>query len=136
VRFRFGDFALDRGSRQLLRKGELRTALGDEARHPRFIRTGRGFRYAFSGEALDVREEGPSHLSPGSHLRLVYRDHEVALQPGENALGRCDEAVAWIDSPFVSRRHGRILVSGATATREDVFRSFPRASSTEPEDQR
>jgi len=212
VRIQFGEFALDRGTRQLFRANvevhlgpkafdlldllvtrrpravtkaqvrdtlwprtsvadsnltslltELRSALGDDASHPRFVRTVRGFGYSFCGAAA---EEAGGHGSPKVHLRLVYQGREVPLRPGENVLGRCDEAVAWIESPSVSRRHARILVSGETATLEDLgsrngtylsgeriaapslladgdeirvgrafmtFRSFPAAGSTEPE---
>ncbi len=53
-------------------------------------------------------------------MRLVYQDREIALRPGENVLGRDDDAVAWLDSPTVSRRHARILVSDGMATLEDL----------------
>jgi DNA-binding winged helix-turn-helix (wHTH) protein len=97
---------------------ELRSALADDARHPRFIRTVRGFGYCFCGDATDATEgtEGARR----AHLRLIYQGREVALRSGENILGRCDDAVAWIDSPAVSRRHARILVSGGSATLEDL----------------
>jgi DNA-binding winged helix-turn-helix (wHTH) protein len=99
---------------------ELRGALGDDARKPRFVRTVRGFGYAFCGAAAEAVEEAGRHGSPRAHLRLVYQGREVPLRPGENVLGRCDEAVAWIDSPSVSRRHARIVVSGHEATLEDL----------------
>jgi DNA-binding winged helix-turn-helix (wHTH) protein len=98
---------------------ELRNALGDDASHPRLVRTVRGFGYAFCGTATEAMEPG-SGRSPTAHLRLVYQGREVPLRPGENVLGRCDEAVAWIESPSVSRRHARILVTGQGATLEDL----------------
>jgi DNA-binding winged helix-turn-helix (wHTH) protein len=145
---------------------ELRSALGDDARHPRYVRTVRSFGYSFCGTATDAAEGARSHRPRSTHPRLVYQGREVALRPGENVLGRCDDAVAWIESPSVSRRHARIVVSGETATLEDLgsrngtylggkkiggpsaladgdeirvgrafmtFRSFPTATSTEPE---
>jgi pSer/pThr/pTyr-binding forkhead associated (FHA) protein len=42
------------------------------------------------------------------------------LAEGQNLLGRVDGAAAWIDSPSVSRRHARIVVSGGRATLEDL----------------
>jgi DNA-binding winged helix-turn-helix (wHTH) protein len=169
MRILFGEFALDRESRQLLRGGEevhltpkafalldllvgrrpravtraqvrdtvwprtsvvdsnltsllteLRSALGDDATHPRFLRTVRGFGYAFCGTATEAAGHTAGRGSRRSHLRLVYRGREVALRPGENVLGRCDDAVAWIDSPSVSRRHALILVSEDHATLEDL----------------
>ena len=97
---------------------ELRAALGDDARSPRFIRTVYGFGYAFSGEATEVKESAPTPR--GFRLRLFLDDREIALHEGENVLGRLDEGVAWLESPTVSRRHARILVSGSQATLEDL----------------
>jgi DNA-binding winged helix-turn-helix (wHTH) protein len=97
---------------------ELRAALGDEARRPRFIRTVYGFGYAFCGEAREAAEAGPT--PPGLRFRLFLQDREIALHEGENVLGRLDEGVAWLESPTVSRRHARILVSGGQASLEDL----------------
>ena len=99
---------------------ELRSALGDDATQPRFVRTVRGFGYAFCGAATEAAEAAAPHESQRLHLRLVYQGREVPLRPGENVLGRCDEAVAWVDSPSVSRRHARIVVSGQDAVLEDL----------------
>ena len=41
--------------------------------------------------------------------------------PGENLLGREAGAVVWLDSASVSRRHARIVVTGETATLEDLY---------------
>ena len=97
---------------------ELRAALRDEAKRPRFIRTVYGFGYAFSGEATEVAEAVSSPR--GFRLRLFLEDREIALHEGENILGRMDEGVAWLESPSVSRRHARILVSGGQAALEDL----------------
>jgi hypothetical protein len=99
---------------------ELRAALGDEARRPRFVRTVYGFGYAFCGEAAEVPDEGPPTTPRGFRLRLFLDDREIGLREGENVLGRLDEGVAWLESPTVSRRHARILVSGGQATLEDL----------------
>ena len=99
---------------------ELRTALGDSARQPRFIRTVYGFGYAFCGKAVEVADAVPPTTPRGFRLRLFLDDREIALREGENILGRLDEGVAWLESPTVSRRHARILVSGGQATIEDL----------------
>jgi DNA-binding winged helix-turn-helix (wHTH) protein len=99
---------------------ELRTALGDKARQPRFIRTVYGFGYAFSGRAADLADTGGATPARGVRLRLFLENREIALREGENLLGREDEGVAWLESPTVSRRHARILVSGGKATLEDL----------------
>jgi DNA-binding winged helix-turn-helix (wHTH) protein len=172
VRARFGEFALDTGSRELFRKGkvvhvspkaflllelllerrpaavpknvlkdrlwpashvsetslaslvaELRSALADDAHQPRFIRTVHTFGYAFCGtaEASGPPSPSPSGSRAGERVcRLVWRDREVTLGEGENLLGRDRQAVLWIDSATVSRRHARIVVTGGEAVIEDL----------------
>jgi hypothetical protein len=63
---------------------ELRAALGDEARNPRFVRTVYGFGYAFCGEAVEVADAVTPAAPRGLRLRLFLDDR---LQ-GENILGR------------------------------------------------
>jgi DNA-binding winged helix-turn-helix (wHTH) protein len=99
---------------------ELRTAIGDRARQPRFIRTVYGFGYAFCGEAVEVAAAPPAARPPAVRLRLFLEDREIALREGENLLGRVDEGIAWLESPTVSRRHARIVVTGGKATLEDL----------------
>lgn len=168
VRVAFGEFVLDRGTRQLLRAGEvrplgpkalellelllrhrpnlvsrerihdalwpgthvtestlntvvveLRAALGEDPRNPRFLRTVHGAGYSF---CADAREAGPLARSPlhTTTFRLRFEDREVALRPGENLLGRVEEGVAWIEAPTVSRRHARILVEHDRVVIEDL----------------
>jgi DNA-binding winged helix-turn-helix (wHTH) protein len=96
---------------------ELRSALGDSRREPRFLRTVHGFGYAFCGTAAGGADE------PGSDplvFRLAWARREVSLHAGENILGRVDEAAAWMDSPSVSRRHARIVITGNEALIEDL----------------
>jgi DNA-binding winged helix-turn-helix (wHTH) protein len=164
----FGDFVLDRGTRQLRCKGEarhlapkafelldlllshrpnvvakerirdrlwpgtfisdstlatvvteVRSALDDDPKEPRFLRTVHGVGYAFCGQAV---ETGSAPVPSGRSLayRLVFEDREIALHSGENLLGRVDDGVLWVESPTVSRRHARILVDGGRAILEDL----------------
>jgi DNA-binding winged helix-turn-helix (wHTH) protein len=99
---------------------DLRTALGDEARRPRFVRTVYGFGYAFCGDAQEMADEARNEGVHRGHPRLIYEGREIGLHEGENLLGRTDEAVVWIDSPKVSRRHARIQVSAGGAVLEDL----------------
>jgi DNA-binding winged helix-turn-helix (wHTH) protein len=96
--------------------GDLRSAIGDRAEKPRFIRTVHRFGYAFCGEA----REGPRREAAFLHCRLLWGDREIALVKGENVLGRDPEAAVWIDIDSVSRRHARIVVEEETATLEDL----------------
>jgi DNA-binding winged helix-turn-helix (wHTH) protein len=98
---------------------EIRAALGDDEDQPRFVRTVRRFGYAFCGAAEE--EAAAKRVIEGSSAcRLEWGRREIALHEGENVLGRTHDAVAWIDSPSVSRRHARIVVSGGSATIEDL----------------
>ncbi len=98
---------------------EVRSALDEDPKQPRFVRTAHGVGYAFCGEAV---ESGPPQPSAGRTMafRLVLEDREVALRLGENLLGRVEDGVAWIEAPTVSRRHARILVEHDRATIEDL----------------
>ena len=110
-------FVADTSLRRVI--AEIRAALGDDERRPRFIRTVRGFGYAFCGAA---EEEGAGRpAAPGAAAcRLEWDKREIPLREGENILGRTDDAAVWIDSPNISRRHARIVVSGGKATIEDL----------------
>ena len=166
MRVRFGHFVLDRGTRQLLREGELRhlgpkafellelllghrpnvvtkerirdrlwpetfvsewalasvvaevrSALGEDPKEPRFVRTVHRVGYAFCG---DADESEPARRQGPTAYRLVLQGHEVALRAGENLLGRVAEGVAWIDSSSVSRRHARIVIEEGAPVLEDL----------------
>lgn len=95
--------------------GDLRAALGDRASKPEVIRTVHRFGYAFCAEA----NRGVPR-QPDFHCRIVWGEREVALAEGANILGRDPGAAFWIDSNSVSRHHAQIVVSGQTATLEDL----------------
>jgi DNA-binding winged helix-turn-helix (wHTH) protein len=111
---------------------EIREALGDVARQPRFIRTVHRFGYAFSGQAEEERAARPgtdsrgglepnSNRGPAAFCWLVMDSKRVPLVPGENILGReSDGGGIRIDSRTVSRRHARISVSASSASLEDL----------------
>ncbi len=92
---------------------EIRRAIGDDAREPRFVRTVHGFGYAFSdGTSIATDEDAV--------FRLVWGAREVPLAEGENLLGRDPEAPVAIDDPTVSRHHARIVIDGTRARLEDL----------------
>lgn len=98
---------------------EVRSALGDAATNPAFIRTARRFGYAFCGvvtEAPDTR----SIDDTTSFCWLIKDGRRVPLRPGENVLGRDLNDGVSIDSPTVSRRHARIVISESEAVVEDL----------------
>lgn len=94
---------------------EIRRAVGDDARSPRYVRTVQRFGYAFAGETR--AGEAAAH----SRLRcwLVHEERQRKLRDGENVLGREDEDVAF-ESTTVSRRHARIVITPQGATLEDL----------------
>jgi DNA-binding winged helix-turn-helix (wHTH) protein len=93
---------------------ELRTALGESARQPCFIRTVHGFGYAFQADNAqsdtDIRE---------TQFCVIHDGREVSLRPGENLLGRSRDCRLRLDSTKVSRHHARITVDGDAALIED-----------------
>lgn len=97
--------------------GELRKALGDQDRPARFVRTVHSFGYAFCGTASTA---ATPPAGARAAFRLILGRREIGLLPGENVLGREAGAVAWLESASVSRRHARIVVTGETATLEDL----------------
>jgi len=98
---------------------DLRDALGDDAKHPRVIRTVQRFGYAFEAEAAS-EPESPPGVDSDSVYRLVWGNREVTLREGANILGRDRDALLWIDVYSVSRQHARITVAGEEATLEDL----------------
>ena len=92
---------------------DLRTALGESAREPRYIRTVHGFGYAF------VPQGGIELAAPAS-CRLIVEGRIVQLANGENTIGRSVECTVRLDSTDVSRRHARIVIANEAATLEDL----------------
>lgn len=91
---------------------ELRTALGESARKPRFVRTVHGFGYAFQGDAgQDDTGDTP--------FCVIYDGREIGLLRGENLVGRSRDCRVRLDSARVSRHHARITVDGDHALIED-----------------
>ena len=118
---------------------EIREALGDNARQPRFIRTAHRYGYAFCGESLDApgiagrrgslageantRSANPSSESgiATSFCWLIRDAKRLPLGSGENILGReSDDGGIRLDSPTVSRRHARISIAPNGASLEDL----------------
>src|SRR5687768_1786456 len=97
---------------------EIRLVLGEDPRHPRFIRTLHGFGYAF---ATSDEAAGAGRPTASAHDTCCsVADNQIRLAEGVNILGRDSDATVWFDRPGVSRRHARIVVDGAEAAIEDL----------------
>ena len=99
---------------------DLRTALGDDARKPRIIRTVHRFGYAFRANVEGMAPRAAPQPFPPIVCRIFWEDREILLKTGENVLGREPAAAVWIDDPRVSRRHARIAVGTEGASLEDL----------------
>jgi DNA-binding winged helix-turn-helix (wHTH) protein len=95
---------------------ELRAALGERGREARFIRTVHGFGYAFSGFA---GKTGEPDLAAVTNW-IILNGREKSLGEGEHVLGRDADVAVPLSSPTVSRHHARIVITGETATLEDL----------------
>ena len=96
--------------------GEVRRALDDDPRQPRYVRTVHRFGYAFSAGTVDL----PRTDTSGLVCRLIWSGGNVTLREGEHIVGRDPDAAVFLDSPSVSRRHARIRVVDGHATFEDL----------------
>ncbi|HXT71462.1 MAG TPA: FHA domain-containing protein [Vicinamibacterales bacterium] len=99
---------------------EIRTALGDDAQQPRFLRTVHRVGYAFCGVAAEQRDGAAA--APPARAFLVWQQRRFMLTPASQTIGRDPASAIWIDAPGVSRRHAKIALAGdhAAATIEDL----------------
>ena len=96
---------------------EIRDALGDDARQPKFVRTVFGFGYSFSGEVTDDSRSGGG---AAVHCWLASELGRLPLLEGENVVGRGEDAAVVLESPTVSRHHARISIRAGVALIEDL----------------
>jgi len=97
---------------------ELRKALRDDPTESRWLRTLRGFGYAFANAG---RRGGAVEAATGDVAhRLYWGELRATLQAGDNVLGRGPEAGVFVEASSVSRSHAVINVDGASATLRDL----------------
>jgi hypothetical protein len=97
---------------------EVRAALQEDSKAPRFVRTVHRVGYAFCGEARESTEWSPVEAATICWLQLEGR--EVALRSGAHVLGRIADGVTRIDSSSVSRRHALIVIEDGAVTLKDL----------------
>jgi DNA-binding winged helix-turn-helix (wHTH) protein len=98
---------------------EIRKALGDDPKSPRFVWTVSRRGYRFSADVEPAVP--PVSPRPNTSVRwwLVWKDTILPLAEGENSVGRSPDSGLWIDATSVSREHARIVIAGGRATVED-----------------
>ena len=113
-----GTFVSDGTLTSLL--AEVREAVGDSARAPKFVRTVHRFGYAFCGQAQEVREAPAAVAGQKMAYWLIRGRRRYALASGETIVGRDRGAAVCLDDASISRRHARIIVTENGATLEDL----------------
>lgn len=93
--------------------GEIREALDDSARAPRYVRTVHRVGYAFCGDTVAPQPSGKALCW------IEWGNQRFPLPAGEHVIGRDADAAIRIDASTVSRRHARLLVDGSGAVLED-----------------
>ena len=100
---------------------EIRSALGDDPTHPRFVRTVHRFGYAFREPSDDTSAaDARPRTRRDVRFRLVWADGRAGLGDGAYVLGRDPDLDLFLDSPGVSRRHALIKITGDEAILEDL----------------
>jgi len=88
--------------------GEIRKAIDDNVREPRFIRTVHGVGYAFCG---DVSDADASPRDARTMLCwLTWKGTTFRLEEGDNVIGRAPRCAVFLDVDGVSRRHANIHI--------------------------
>lgn len=95
---------------------EVREALDDQARAPRYIRTVHRVGYAFFADATDGPSAPPSR--PAEYW-LQWGERRFPLTPGIHVIGRDGDVAIRLEGSTVSRRHARMTVTTAGAVLED-----------------
>ena len=96
----------------------LRTAIGDDGRTPRLLRTIHGYGYAFAADV--VRAQPVPEVTDTRSFRIIMGDREIALARGMHLLGRSHDVAVFVDDPGVSRHHSRVTIDADGATLADL----------------
>jgi DNA-binding winged helix-turn-helix (wHTH) protein len=108
-----GTFVTEDGLPRLI--NEIRTAIGDTVRDPRWIRTVHGYGYAFAADL----EAAPAYPGLGG-CTLSWASREFRLGEGEHIIGRDPAATVCLEAAVISRKHARIVIAGGDARIEDL----------------
>jgi DNA-binding winged helix-turn-helix (wHTH) protein len=98
---------------------EIRSALGDRARTPRYIRTVHGFGYAFCADTTTIESSRRPAALPAPSCWLEWGARRFPLCEGDHVIGRDPDVDIRLDASTVSRRHARVVVATDGASLED-----------------
>jgi DNA-binding winged helix-turn-helix (wHTH) protein len=98
---------------------EIRKALGDDSRSPRFVATVSRRGYRFSADTLVIGAEDAVRPQAAVRWWLVWKEMMLPLSEGANIVGRKPNSAVWMDAGSVSRVHAQIAIAGGRATVED-----------------
>jgi DNA-binding winged helix-turn-helix (wHTH) protein len=98
---------------------ELRTAIGDEARTPKLVRTIHGYGYAFVGD-ISLERQLDRRPDAVTACRIILGEREIVLAAGVHIIGRSPDAAIYVDDGGVSRHHARISIDTSGAVLEDL----------------
>jgi DNA-binding winged helix-turn-helix (wHTH) protein len=93
---------------------EVRRALDDDARSPKYIRTVHAFGYSF------IAEPAAGHRKGNAVAKLIWDKGEEQLFPGRNIIGREGDASVIVDDRTISRHHAAIVLTGSVVLLEDL----------------
>jgi DNA-binding winged helix-turn-helix (wHTH) protein len=100
---------------------EIRKALGDDPKSPKYIATvsRRGYRFCAAVEEDEEMAPGRAPAHRTGRWWLTWGDVILPLSEGENIVGRHPGSAVWIDAGSVSRVHACIVIAGGRASVED-----------------
>jgi DNA-binding winged helix-turn-helix (wHTH) protein len=99
---------------------QIRSALGDSSRKPRFLETISRRGYRLVAPVVVARKRAPAADGVRQAFLVAIGEDEIGLVEGENLIGRGEEARVRLEHEKVSRRHAKIIVRGDRAVLEDL----------------
>jgi DNA-binding winged helix-turn-helix (wHTH) protein len=96
---------------------EVRAALGDSPRAPKYLRTAHKVGYAFCADAVDAT--APAASDPRVVCWLEWGSQRFPLTTGAHVIGRDPDVEVRLNAATVSRRHARLIVNADRVVLED-----------------
>jgi DNA-binding winged helix-turn-helix (wHTH) protein len=99
---------------------ELRSALDDDPRQARYVRTVHGFGYAFAAEIQRDGRASDLRVAGSTDWWLLWSQGQIRLDGREHIVGRDAAASVRLDAGSVSRRHARLVLEDDSGMLEDL----------------